>query len=155
MDHSGKERQIWQRVLAQPEQVQDQTLIFWAQEDTAAFRGLWERTHAEQARQLLESAQYALDCLYGIRRFSTGEMNRARPLPAPAEPVRRVLEKAYRRGIMQQREYTSRMADPRFGAVYAALARRQADAAVAVAAWLGSLSNQLSERKSSSRVPKR
>lgn len=155
MEYGENERRVWQRVLTQQEAVQDQTMIYWAQEDAAAFQSLWERTHQEQAHALWEAAKRTLSCLYGIRLLSTGRTDRPKPLPLPMESIQHVLEQAYNRCVRQQRAFTSRMADPRFGVVFVELARRQEENAASIAAWLGGLTASTGAGKSSSRPAKR
>lgn len=142
MDQEMRSRQVWQRVLNTPPEPQElKTLIYWAQEDAAAFTAVRDRTRGPQkeaAARLLEKANRTLSTLRGLEMLAGGRDSRPAPLPLPAEPVRRILEKAFRRSILSCREFTGRIGDQRFGTVFHSLAALQEENSAAIAALLGS-----------------
>ncbi len=141
MEQGRRERQVWQRVLAGQEESGDlKTLRFWAQEDEAAFQILSERMSGKQrekAQWLLETAKRKLACLDGVGMLAGERIEGRRPLPPPKEPLRRVLEKSYRRSLRSAAGFTARMADHQFGLVFRHLAAQEEARCAAIAELLG------------------
>jgi len=143
MEQGRRERQVWQRVLAGQEEPEGlKTLRFWAQEDEAAFRFLAEQMagkQREQAQWLLETARRKLASLNGIGVLAGEQAGGNRPLPPPREPIRRILERSYRRSLRSAAGFTARMADHQFGPVFRHLATQEEARCAGIAELLGML----------------
>ncbi len=139
---SGKEQQVWQRVIApaMPERGDLRTLILSAQESAAAYKaltGLLTGSARERARRLWEQEQESVACLRGLQRLAGGPAAKARALPGPQGPAAKLLERGYHRARRAMTEYTARSTDPEFGVVFQELAHRAQENCIILAALLG------------------
>lgn len=139
----ARERRVWQRVNAQQPQREDlRPLVLLAQEAAGDFRflaGQLKGPAAEQAKRLYEGAQETVACLKGMELLRSGANRRQQPLPQSQGNVRRVLERSYHRARKLAGEYTARSGDSECGMVFMALAQREQDNAMRLAALLGKL----------------
>lgn len=140
MDH--QESQVWQRVFtpgptgAQPGL---KGLLLAAREQVAACRYLAGSLQSEQARELLRREQANADCLRGILLLSGMGEEKPRAMAYGKEPMRRILEKFYRRARQAVTEYTARYAEPEFGEVFRVMAQREGECCALAAEMLGRL----------------
>lgn len=138
------EQQVWQRVFAQlqaqPGQEDLRMLALSAMELAAGHRlltGLLTGSAREQAVRLWEEELANIACLKGMQRLSGGAEVTGRMPNAPKEPARRLLEKSYHRTRRAVTEYTARLADPEFGAVFQKMADREREHCAVIAELLG------------------
>lgn len=126
-----KEKQIWQRVFQQsPEPVNTdiKALAAEAMEAAGVYRNLAQVTagrEKEQLKVLLEEEQKNLSCLKGLYRMQTGRQLKHRRFPAQERPDCSTLMKRYHCARRALTEYISRSAEPEWGCVYMAMAKRQ------------------------------
>jgi len=138
-----REKQVWQRVMGQPEAERrwdPAALLQEALELAAVYRRLTESLTGRgraMARKLMETEQSCGDCLRGIGILS-GHPREGIKLWEPAgDSGRRMLEKCYHRTRRCQAEYTARSLDPEFGEVFRELAVREGRQCVRIAELLG------------------
>lgn len=134
------ESQVWQRVM-QPISGGGsgglKGLLFTAREQVAACRFLAGTLQTEQARELLRREQANADCLRGLLILSGLGEEKGRSMTYEKEPVRRALEKYFRRARKLVTEYTARYAEPEFGEVFRHLAQREGECCALAAELLG------------------
>lgn len=139
------EAQVWQRVMGGPEGgITDsdlRPLLLAAGESAGIFRYLSGRLTGEnrqRAKILHDRAVDTLACLRGIQTM-TGGGGKVAAQPVPKEPLRRTLEKSYRRCIRAMTEYTARSLDPEFGVVFQKLAERERENCALILRILGEI----------------
>lgn len=139
------ERQVWQRVLAQPPAQtgrEDLRMLMLAVMETAAgyrlLTGMLTGKARERVRGLWEGEQANLACLRGMQRLSGGGEDKSKTIPLPSEPARKLLEKSFYRTRRAMAEYAARLADPEFGVVFQAMADREQAHCVVLVELLGS-----------------
>lgn len=138
------EQQVWKRVFAHPQMSSGDEdlhlLVLSARELAAGYRrltGILTGRDKERVKRLWEGEEANIACLRGIHRLSGGAEETVKPLSAPNEPVRRVLEKSYYRTRRAMTEYTARLADPEFGIIFQKMAGREQEHCAILAALLG------------------
>jgi len=136
--------QVWQRVFAgAPAKREDfRGLLMAAMELAALHRQLTQvltGSPRERAKRLLEGEQTNVSSLRGMQLLSGGGMPSPKALTAPKEPARKMLEKSYHLTRRALTEYTARLADPEFGAVFGVMADRERQHCAQIAATLGEL----------------
>jgi hypothetical protein len=126
---NGMERSVWQRV--RPEmQTENATLKVLAMETQQAigeYRQLLKsrvESHRELGRRLLASEQENMACLQGLHYLQTGEpMKLPMTNPIPVDVKRMV--RRYHSARKMLGEYMAGSAQPEWGVVYQAMAKRQ------------------------------
>lgn len=144
MDRNA-EQQVWQRVFArppmQPGREDLRMLMLSAMELAAGYRllaGTLAGRTGEQAKRLLEGEQANIACLKGMQHLAGGAEGKPKALGAPGGPARKVLEKSYYETRRALTEYTARLADPEFGAVFQKMADRERGHCAILVEMLGS-----------------
>ena len=126
-----KEKQVWQRVFEQhpePLNTDIQTLAAEAMEAAGVYRNLARVTtgrEKELLKVLLEEEQKNLSCLKGLYRMQAGRQLKQHRSPAQPRPEVSTLMKRYHCARRALTEYTARSAEPEWGCVYLAMAKRQ------------------------------
>ena len=140
------EQQVWQRVMAQPEDpARDDLrgLLLAAMELAAAYRylaGALTGRQRERAKRLHEGEQANIACLKGIGILS-GRGEEVLKIWNPSkEPGRKLLEKCYHKSRRCMVEYMSRSAETEFGTVFRKMADREGEHCAWIAELLGSKS---------------
>ena len=139
------ERQVWQRVFAQPQTRPERDdlrmLTLSAMEAAAAYRylaGSLTGKSRDQARLLWEDEQATVASLRGLHRLSGGGGEKPKTISVSKESPEKVLEKCYHRARRAVTEYTARTVDSEFGTVFRKLAEREEEHCVRIAQLLGS-----------------
>ena len=139
------ERQVWQRVLAQPQTKPERDdlrmLILSSMEAAGAYRhlaGTLTGRSRELVRRLWEEEQETTACLRGLHRLSGGK-EKPKGMPAIQGSPEKVLEKCYHRTRRAVTEYTARTVDPEFGSAFRRLAEREEEHCARIAQLLGSI----------------
>lgn len=142
----GKERQVWQRVLAGKEaqggREDMRMLVLSSQEAASAYRHISSQltgTGRELARRLQEEELTTAAILRGIERLSGGTGARPKPTPAIQGPADKVLARCYHRARRMAAEYTARSMEVEFAAVFRILAQREERHCLHIAQLLGNL----------------
>ena len=139
------EQQVWQRVLAQPEQPQRDDLRglqLSAAELAAAYRHLANTLTGrdrEQAKRLYEGERANIACLRGMRVLSGAAGVKPKTMNASKEPAGKLLEKCYHRTRRAMAEYTARSVDGEFGEAFRKMARREGEHCAMIAELLGNI----------------
>ncbi len=136
--------QVWQRVFAgTPSKREDfRGLLVAAMELAALYRQLSQvltGSPRERVKRLLEGEQANVDCLRGMQMLSGGGMPTTKALPVTKEPARKLLGKSFHLTRRALTEYTARLADPEFGAVFGIMADRERQHCALIAAALGEI----------------
>lgn len=139
------ERQVWQRVLKQPEPSRGdlRALELAALEAAAVYRklaGTFTGKTREKIRRLYDGQMETAVCLKGIGRLSGGGSGKKANVSAPDEPAFKALEKQYHCARRAMTEYTARTVDGEYGAVFQRMADIQREACWVLAELLGELS---------------
>lgn len=142
------ERQVWQRVLGQPEPPREDLrgLELESLEAAAVYRKLAGRftgRSRETLRQLHEIQMEIISCLRGIGRLSGSPGGRNPQIAAPRESAEKALEKRYHCARRAAAEYTARTMDGEFAVVYAHLAEKSREQCILLARLLGQLQDNL------------
>lgn len=139
------ERQVWQRVFAQPQTKPEQDdlrmLTLSSMEAAGAYRylaGTLTGKSRDLARRLWEEEQETAACLRGLHHLSGGGKERPKGMPAVKDSPEKALEKCYHRARRAVTEYTARTVDPEFGSVFRKLADREETHCAQIAQLLGS-----------------
>lgn len=123
------EQQVWSRVMGE-KQTQESTLKALAMEALEAanqYRQLQKsrvESHRELGRKLFAAEWENLACLKGLHRMQTGAVLRL-PVVTVLPPDTKQLVKRYHCACRTLAEYTARSAQPEWGSVFLAMARRQ------------------------------
>ena len=126
------QHRVWQRVLSQPDQEQEDLrgLLNGARELAAVYQRLLLRQtgqRRELLQQLYETARRNVFCLRGMCRLSGQNWGKQKPLPLGQEQEKRLLQICYHRSRRAMTEYTARSAQTEYGPVYQKMARREED----------------------------
>lgn len=140
----GKERQVWQRVMAGHERGEGREdlrmLTLSAQEAAGAYRYVAAQLTGpsrDLARRLQEEEQATVAALWGLHRLSGGGGDRPKPMPAPQGGADKVLARYYHRARKTAAEYMARSVEPETGAVFRSLAQREESHCLLIAQLLG------------------
>lgn len=140
------EQQVWQRVFAKPQtqfgREDLRMLMLSAMETASAYRllaGTLTGKAKERVKRLWEGEQANIACLRGMQLLSGGTEEAPKMLNAPNEPVKKILEKSYHRTRRAMMEYTARLADPEFGAVFQTMANRAQAHCASIAELMGTI----------------
>ena len=123
------EQRVWQRVMAQPQQGVSnlKTLAIDTQEALGEYRQLLKakvESIREVGRQLLKAEQENLACLRGLHYLQTGEQMKLPMTGSMPMDIKRMVRR-YHSARRQLMEYTARSAEPEWGCVFQAMAKRQ------------------------------
>ena len=141
------EQRVWQRVLAQPEQVKGEDLypvILSAREQAGAYRYLMEKVtggNRELLHKLHANQERTVDCLKGIRLLQ-GNPVKEKPMQTMKELTEKMMKKCYYRACRAVEEYTSRSVCSEYGEVFRKLADRERENCVMIAEVMGRLKNK-------------
>ena len=123
------EKRVWQRVMAQPRQEASnlKTLAIDTQEALGEYRQLLKakvESIREVGRQLLKVEQENMACLRGLHYLQTGEQMKVSMGNLFPVDLKRMVRR-YHSARRQLMEYTARSAEPEWGCVFQAMAKRQ------------------------------
>jgi len=139
------EHQVWQRVLARPEESAKQDLRQLqreAMELAGTYRGMAAQlagNQREQANRLYMGEKANADALAGIGILSHQGGETVKLWQPGKEPARKTLERCYHRTRKCVTEYMARSAEGDWGTVYRSLADRETQHCLLIAQLLGSL----------------
>lgn len=144
MEQVNAEKQVWQRVFANPmEPAADdlRQLQLEAAELAGIYRqitGVLTGRQREKGKALYEGALDTAAALKGVAQLSRRGQEVLKVWSPQKEPLRRLLERAYHKSRHAMVEYSARSAEPEFGVVFQKLADRSAAHCVLLAELLGS-----------------
>ena len=123
------EKRVWQRVMqqTQPENTALKSLAIESQEAMTEYRQLLKakvESVREVGRQLLKAEQENMACLRGLHYLQTGEQMKVSMGNLFPVDLKRMVRR-YHRARRQLMEYTARSAEPEWGCVFQAMAKRQ------------------------------
>jgi len=139
------EQQIWQRVLARPEEDRQNDLRQLqreAMELAAVYRSLSGQLTGkakEQANRLYLGEKANIAALGGIRILSRQKEETLKLWQPGKEPAVKVLQRCYHRARRCMAEYMARSAETEFGIVFQKLAQREGEHCALIAQMLGSI----------------
>ena len=137
---------VWQRVRgtapAGPDIQSLDVLIAQEWADSAVYRYLSRKFPGKTGtllRQLARQEQEHLACLKGIYTLMLGTKPNIRTPPVPQAPPQQLLQRCYDRALQSLAQYEARAADPRFGQMFAHMARQEREHSRIVLELLGKL----------------